>query len=149
MPMITILAVGKKTDGDLINAIESYQKRLRAPFNVKWLSIPYSAKDGVAARQDESERLLAHIKPGDYVMLLDERGQQTTSPEFSRALSCRADATIVIGGAYGVNDELRQRANLMVSLSKMVFPHQLVRLILIEQIYRAQAIYNHHPYHHE
>ena len=82
-------------------------------------------------------------------MLLDERGQQTTSPEFSRALSCRADATIVIGGAYGVNDELRQRANLMVSLSKMVFPHQLVRLILIEQIYRAQAIYNHHPYHHE
>lgn len=147
--MITILAVGKKTDGDLINAIESYQKRLRAPFNVKWLSIPYSAKDGVAARQDESERLLAHIKPGDYVMLLDERGQQTTSPEFSRALSCRADATIVIGGAYGVNDELRQRANLMVSLSKMVFPHQLVRLILIEQIYRAQAIYNHHPYHHE
>lgn len=147
--MITILAVGKKTDGDLINAIESYQKRLRAPFNVKWLSIPYSAKDGVAARQDESERLLAHIKPGDYVMLLDERGQQTTSPEFSRALSCRANATIVIGGAYGVNDELRQRANLMVSLSKMVFPHQLVRLILIEQIYRAQAIYNHHPYHHE
>ena len=125
--MITILAVGKKTDGDLINAIESYQKRLRAPFNVKWLSIPYSAKDGVAAR----------------------RGQQMTSPEFSRALSCRGDTTIIIGGAYGVNDELRQRANQMVSLSKMVFPHQLVRLILIEQIYRAQAIYNHHPYHHE
>ena len=149
MPMITILAVGKKTDGDLINAIESYQKRLRAPFNVKWLSIPYSAKDGVAARQDESERLLAHIKPGDHAMLLDERGQQMTSPEFSWALSCRGDTTIIIGGAYGVNDELRQRANQMVSLSKMVFPHQLVRLILIEQIYRAQAIYNHHPYHHE
>lgn len=149
MPMITILAVGKKTDGDLINAIESYQKRLRAPFNVKWLSIPYSAKDGVAARQDESERLLAHIKPSDYVILLDERGQQMASPEFSQALSCRGDAIIIIGGAYGVNDELRQRANQMVSLSKMVFPHQLVRLILIEQIYRAQAIYNHHPYHHE
>ena len=149
MPMITILAVGKKTDGDLINAIESYQKRLRAPFNVKWLSIPYSAKDGVAARQDESERLLTHIKPSDYVILLDERGQQMASPEFSQALSCRGDTIIIIGGAYGVNDELRQRADRMVSLSKMVFPHQLVRLILIEQIYRAQAIYNHHPYHHE
>lgn len=149
MPMITILAVGKKTDGDLINAIEGYQKRLRAPFNVKWLSIQYSAKNGVAARQDESERLLSHIKPSDYVILLDERGRQLTSPEFSDALVDRGNVVIVIGGAYGVNEALRSRANLMVSLSKMVFPHQLVRLILIEQVYRAQAIHEHHPYHHE
>lgn len=147
--MIKILAVGKKTDSNLLDAIEGYQKRLRAPFNIKWLSIPYSAKDGAMARQDESERLLAHIKPSDYVMLLDERGQQMTSPEFSKVLACRAETTIVIGGAYGVNDELRERANQVMSLSKMVFPHQLVRLILIEQIYRAQAIYHHHPYHHE
>ena len=147
--MIKILAVGKKTDSNLLDAIEGYQKRLRAPFDVKWLCIPYSAKDGAEARQDESERLLRRLEPDDYVILLDERGQELTSPDFSRELSRRNNVVIVIGGAYGVNDALRQRANLMVSLSQMVFPHQLVRLILVEQIYRAQAIYHHHPYHHE
>ena len=110
--------------------------------------IPYSAKDGNEARQDESERLLFHIKPDDKIILLDERGDELTSPDFSAEL-VKDNYTIVIGGAYGVNDELRQRANLMLSLSKMVFPHQLVRLILMEQIYRAQCIYHHHPYHHE
>ena len=92
---------------------------------------------------------MSHIKPSDYVILLDERGRQLTSPEFSDALVDRGNVVIVIGGAYGVNEALRSRANLMVSLSKMVFPHQLVRLILIEQVYRAQAIHEHHPYHHE
>lgn len=146
--MITILAVGKKTDRNLVDAIDSYQKRLDKPFDVKWVLIPYSAKDGDAARQDESERLLNHIKPSDKIILLDERGRQLTSPEFSSELAL-GNVTIVIGGAYGVDDRLRQRANLVMSLSELVFPHQLVRLILIEQIYRAQAIYHHHPYHHE
>lgn len=145
--MITILAVGKKTDRNLIDAIEGYQKRLDKPFDVKWVLIPYSAKDGNEARQDESERLLQHIKPGDKVILLDERGKQLTSPDFSAELA-KDNYTVVIGGAYGVNDELRQRANLIISLSQMIFPHQLVRLILMEQIYRAQCIYHHHPYHH-
>ena len=147
--MITILAVGKKHDRSLETAIEGYQKRLRAPFNVKWVLIPYSAKDGTAARQDESSELLKHLHPRDFVVLLDERGQQLTSPDFSELLTSHDDVIIVIGGAYGVDDRLRQRANRMISLSQMVFPHQLVRLILIEQIYRAQAIYLHHPYHHE
>lgn len=146
--MITILAVGRKTDRNLVDAIDSYQKRLDKPFDVKWVLIPYSAKDGDAARQDESERLLNHIKPSDKIILLDERGRQLTSPEFSSELAL-GNVTIVIGGAYGVDDRLRQRANLVMSLSELVFPHQLVRLILIEQIYRAQAIYHHHPYHHE
>ena len=71
-----------------------------------------------------------------------------TSVEFSAELQ-KDSVTIIIGGAYGVNDELRRRANIVLSLSKMVMPHQIVRLVLIEQIYRAQAIANHHPYHHE
>lgn len=151
--MITILAVGKKHDRELESAIESYQKRLRAPFAVKWVLIPYSAKEGAEARQYESERILSHLGRNDFVVLLDERGKQLTSPAFSALLSQvsgqMSDVTIVIGGAYGVNDELRRRANYMLSLSKMVFPHQLVRLILLEQIYRAQCIYHNHPYHHE
>lgn len=147
--MLKILAVGKRHDRNLVDAIEDYQKRLRAPFNVEWVMIQYSTKNGDEARQDESERLLEHIKPNDYVILLDERGDQLTSPAFSKLLVNHNDVTIVIGGAYGVNDEMRRRANAMLSISNMVFPHQLVRLILIEQIYRAQAIYLNHPYHHE
>lgn len=148
--MITILAVGKKTDQNLINAINDYQQRLRAPFNVKWLFIPYSAKDGLEARQDESERLLKVLNPKDYIILLDERGEQLTSPDFSKLITASdRNITIVIGGAYGVTDELRQRADQVVSLSKMVFPHQLVRLVILEQIYRAQTIYRHTPYHHQ
>ena len=148
--MITILAVGKKTDQNLINAINGYQQRLRAPFNVKWLLIPYSAKDGLEARRDESARLLKVLNPKDYIILLDERGEQLTSPDFSKLITTSdRNITIVIGGAYGVTDELRQRADQVVSLSKMVFPHQLVRLVILEQIYRAQAIYRHTPYHHQ
>lgn len=148
--MITILAVGKKTDQNLINAINGYQQRLRAPFNVKWFFIPYAAKDGLEARQDESERLLKVLNPKDYIILLDERGEQLTSPDFSKLITASdCNITIVIGGAYGVTDELRQQADQVVSLSKMVFPHQLVRLIILEQIYRAQTIYRHTPYHHQ
>ena len=147
--MLKILAVGKRHDRNLVDAIEDYQKRLRAPFNVEWVLIQYSTKNGDEARQNESERLLEHIKPNDYVILLDERGDQLASPAFSKLLVKHNDVTIVIGGAYGVNGEMRRRANVMLSMSNMVFPHQLVRLILIEQIYRSQAIYLNHPYHHQ
>ena len=148
--MLQIIAVGKKFDRDLTDAIQGYQQRLRAPFAVEWTLIQYSPKHGDEARRDESGRLLQHIHPDDYVILLDERGQQLTSPEFSAELvNHDSNAVLVIGGAYGVDDRLRQRANRLLALSRMVFPHQLVRLILMEQIYRAQAIYQHHPYHHE
>ncbi|MDO4271396.1 MAG: 23S rRNA (pseudouridine(1915)-N(3))-methyltransferase RlmH [Candidatus Saccharibacteria bacterium] len=142
------LAIGKKHDRNLKDAVEGYQQRLRAPFGVDWVLLPYSTRQGAEARSEESERLASHIKPTDFVILLDERGKQLTSPAFSEALSSHDNIVIVIGGAYGVDDSLRRRANLMMSLSAMVFPHQLVRLILIEQIYRAQCIYHGHPYHH-
>lgn len=147
--MIKILAVGKKANRNLVDAIDDYQKRLRPPFNVNWVCVPYSAKDGLEARQNESEALLKHISDNDYVVLLDERGEQITNIELSNKLATHNNIVVVIGGAYGVDDSLRQRANLVLSLSKLVFPHQLVRLILIEQIYRSQAIYNGLPYHHE
>ena len=147
--MIKILAVGKKVDRNLVDAINDYQKRLRPPFNVNWVCVTYSAKDGLEARQNESEALLKHVSDRDYVILLDERGKQMTNVELTNELTTHDNVVIVIGGAYGVDDSLRQRANLVLSLSKLVFPHQLVRLILIEQIYRSQAIYNGLPYHHE
>lgn len=146
--MIRIIAIGKKHDKDLINMVERYQQRLRPPFGVQWLLLPYSAHEGDRARDEESAAIMRHISNSEKVILLDERGKQMTSIEFSSELQ-KDSATIIIGGAYGVNDELRRRANIMLSLSKMVMPHQVVRLVLIEQIYRAQAIANHHPYHHE
>lgn len=145
--MIRIIAVGKKHDRELAAAIASYEKRLRSPFNVEWLIIPSSPGVADSARQDESTRILERLGPTDRVILLDERGEQLSSPELSAQLAGQ-NASIIIGGAYGVNDAVRTRANLVVSLSKMVFPHQLVRLILIEQLYRAQAIDSGHPYHH-
>lgn len=147
--MIKILAVGKKVDRNLVDAINDYQKRLRPPFNVNWVCVPYSAKDGLEARQNESEALLKHISDDDYVVLLDERGKQITNAELADELLTHKNIVIVIGGAYGVDDNLRQQANLILSLSKLVLPHQLVRLIIIEQIYRSQAIYNGLSYHHE
>ena len=146
--MINIIAVGKKHDPNITDAINDYEKRLRAPFEVKWVLLPYSAKNGDEARQDESERIISQLRPADFVVLLDERGQDLSSPDFSALLTSQQNIVINIGGAYGVNDELRQRADRVISLSAMVFPHQLVRLILIEQIYRAQAIATNHPYHH-
>lgn len=146
--MINIIAVGKKHDPNITDAINDYEKRLRAPFEVKWVLLPYSAKNGDEARQDESERIISQLRPADFVVLLDERGQDLSSPDFSALLTSQQNIVIIIGGAYGVNDELRQRADRVTSLSAMVFPHQLVRLILIEQIYRAQAIATNHPYHH-
>lgn len=152
MPL-KILAVGKKHAPWVEIAVSDYQKRLRAPFTLEWEIIPHSHHEGALARQDESKRILAHIKPSDIVVLLDERGQQLTSPELSDYLSSRLDTSaslvFVIGGAYGVDDTVFSRAQKVWSLSKLVFPHQLVRVILVEQLYRAQQIRIGSHYHHE
>ena len=146
--MVTIVSVGKKHEAWIEDGLERYQKRLRTPFDAKWVLLPHSAKQGDEARQDESERIISQLRPADFVVLLDERGQDLSSPDFSALLTSQQNIVIIIGGAYGVNDELRQRADRVISLSAMVFPHQLVRLVIIEQIYRAQAIATNHPYHH-
>lgn len=146
-----ILAIGKKHDTSLVSAIESYQKRLRPPFSVTWELLPYSSKQGDEARRDESRALLQKISPRDYVILLDETGVQYDSPTLARTLesaASRQPVVLIIGGAYGVDAELKQRADMVWSLSKLVFPHMLVRLLLIEQLYRAQEICKGGPYHH-
>lgn len=151
--MITVLSVGKKHEEWVLEGIERYQKRLRAPFNIEWVLLPHSSLDGVQARQEESERLLKRIDDRAYMILLDERGKAIDSPAFASLLERQfqhtGDVIIVIGGAYGVDETVSTRANVTVSLSSMVFPHQLVRLILIEQIYRAQEIAGGGKYHHE
>lgn len=150
---ITIISVGKKHEDWIVEGIERYQKRLRAPFSLEWVLLPHSSFEGDKARQEESERILSKLKPTDYVVLLDERGKQLDSPALASWLESQfvqsRNVVMVIGGAYGVDDTVHSRADMVWSLSPLVFPHQLARLILAEQLYRAQQIAAGSAYHHE
>lgn len=146
---IRIIAIGKKHEPWIKDGLERYQKRLRKPFDVEWILLPHSAREGLEARQEESEAIMKRLTGSDLVLLLDERGELLTSPALSQLLEAWPQATIVVGGAYGVDERLQKRANKIISLSPLVFPHQLVRLLLIEQLYRAQEIATGSPYHHE
>ena len=150
--MIKIIAIGKKHESWIADGVERYCKRLRAPWNVEWVLLPHSSLEGDRARQEESERILNVLRPDDVVVLLDERGKLLDSPALSHLFQTKIDASqrvvCIIGGAYGVTDELQARATVVWSLSPLVFPHQLVRLLLSEQLYRAQEIAAGHPYHH-
>jgi len=150
---IKVLAVGKKHESWVAEGIERYQKRLRAPFLVEWVLLPHSSLEGDRARQEESERILSRLTAHDYVILLDERGAMLDSPHLSTLLTEQLNTSqtvvIIIGGAYGVDNTIHNRAHLVWSFSPLVFPHQLVRLMLVEQLYRAQQIENGTAYHHQ
>ena len=149
---LKIISIGKKHEDWVASGIERYQKRLRGPFSLEWVLLPPSGLDEPRARQDESERIQKLLRPNDYVILLDERGVNIDSPALSTLITSHVNASrsivIIIGGAYGIDQSLRERANYIWSLSNLVFPHQLVRLILAEQLYRAQEIENGGGYHH-
>lgn len=150
--MITVVAIGKKHESWVHEGIERYQKRLRTPFEVTWKLLPHSSLEEELARHEESTRLLQAVGERDFVVLLDEAGEMLSSPQLESLLSKQFSAgkniCLVIGGAYGVDETFRSRADVIWSLSKLVFPHQLVRLMLVEQLYRVQSIQSGHPYHH-
>ena len=126
-------------------AASEYQKRLKKPFNIEWELIEEEKLNQYLAKWPFSGQ--------QYVILLDERGRNLSSPELSGILSQQfvnsREVVIIIGGAFGVSEEIRQKSNLVWSLSRLVFPHQLVRAILAEQVYRAQEIWNGGKYHHK
>ncbi|MCY1373578.1 Ribosomal RNA large subunit methyltransferase H [compost metagenome] len=152
MPL-RIIAVGKKHETWVADGIERYQKRLRKPFTLEWVFLPHSSREGHSARQDESERMLSRLKDDDFVVLLDEKGKIINSPALASLLESPLHGSraivIIIGGAYGVDQTVHDRADFVWSLSLLVFPHQLVRLLLAEQLYRAQEIAAGNPYHHD
>jgi 23S rRNA (pseudouridine1915-N3)-methyltransferase len=151
--MITIFAIGKKHEQWIADGVLRYQERLRAPWNIEWVLLPHSTFEGSRARQEESERIIGRVDPSDYVILLDERGKMLDSPALAHHIdnlfTNSRNVVMVIGGAYGVDEHLTQRADLIWSLSPLVFPHQLARLILVEQLYRAQEIAAGRAYHHQ
>lgn len=150
---LKVIAVGKKHEPYLQSGILRFEKRLVSPFDIKWLLIPHSSFEGPRARQEESRSIISKLNKGDYLIVLDEKGQLIDSPSFANMLEQKivlgTNIVFVIGGAYGVSDELLSIANFKWSISPLVFPHQLVRLLLVEQIYRAQEITRGGQYHHE
>ena len=149
---VRILAVGKKHESWVAEGIDRYERRLKKPFDARWQLLPHSAREGDAARAEESGRILDRVGRDEFLIVLDERGTNVDSPALARRIQGALDAakmvTLVIGGAYGVDDRVRDRADFVWSLSALVFPHQLVRLVVAEQLYRAQEIAGGRPYHH-
>ena len=151
---ITIITAGKAHDNDLKAAIEDFSKRIEKYFPFNWLILSSKQYNVVAEQKKfESGIILAQVTKDDFVILLDERGKQFTSVEVAELIQQTANASkkrivLIIGGAYGVGQSVFERANIVWSLSKLVFPHQLVRLILAEQLYRACTIIKNEKYHH-
>ncbi len=151
---IVLLQVGK-TRMPFVQAGESeYAGRIRRMQDFDQVTVPAVRKSGDGLKRAEGEALLKRLGRGDYVVLLDERGRTMTSSEFAQFLEARQMArhrrlVFVIGGAYGFSPELYARADKKLSLSAMTFSHQLVRLIFLEQLYRALTIMKNLPYHHE
>lgn len=154
---IEIWSVGKPHDEYVKAGIEDFTKRINKYFNCSWKIIPAPKNAAtlteIALKKAEATLILASIAKDDYVVLLDERGKQPSSTELAAFLQLKANDSIkkiifVIGGAFGVDASVQQRANYMLSLSNLVFPHMLVRLIIAEQLYRACTILHNEKYHH-
>lgn len=151
---VTIMTVCKRSEPNIEALIEQYEKRMNSDVQVRWqFMAPSKSSDAMVCRTEESNLILNQLKATDRVVLLDERGQQYDNKgfadTFSRLASSQGRLIFVIGGAYGVSDALRTRADVVWSLSKLVFPHRLIRLVLIEQLYRTVMVVKGHPYHHD
>lgn len=146
--------VGRTERGFVHDGVDHYLDRVKRTSPVEEVVLPEAGRGDPAHQQRvEAERILAALRPGEKVVVLDERGKLLDSRGFARALGGWRDQGVrqvafVVGGAYGLDEAVRQRADLILSLSPMTFPHQLVRVLFAEQLYRAAAILQGSPYHH-
>ena len=152
-----LIVIGKTVDKHIIACIEDYNKRISHYMSFGITTIP-NIKDTKNMSEDvqkekEGEMILKMIQPSDHVVLLDEHGKRFRSIEFAEWIEQKQvharKLVFVIGGPYGFSPKIYERANEKLSLSKMTFSHQMIRLIFIEQIYRACTIIKGEPYHHE
>lgn len=146
--------VGRSERGHVADGLAHYMDRLRRMMPLEELVLPEGGKGSPEhQRKVEEQRILDALRAGERLVLLDERGKSFTSEAFALKLGTWRDQGVrdvafVIGGAFGVTDIVRQRADLILSLSEMTFPHQLVRVLFAEQLYRAFSILKGSPYHH-
>ena len=153
---ITFIQTGKTTSGYLKEGICIYHERIHHYVNFEEITIPdlKNTKNLTfdVIKNREGELIIKNLKATDYVILLDEKGKISNSLEFAEFIQKKIiygkDIVFVIGGAYGFSQEVYKRSNELISLSKMTFSHQMVRLIFAEQLYRAMTIIKGEPYHH-
>jgi 23S rRNA (pseudouridine1915-N3)-methyltransferase len=143
------LSVGKEKDELTHDIVRHFETRLLRYLPVEWLYVEHQS-----TKEKEGEKILSLLKKEDYVVLLDEKGVNMKSEELAgmvenRMVDSAKRMVFVIGGAYGVSSPVHARANYTWKLSSLVFPHMLVRIILIEQLYRAMTILRGEKYHHE
>ena len=155
---ISLLLIGKTNSKFLIDGIQEYVKSLSfyIPFNIKYLNDTKNTRklSQEQQKQLEGKMILDSLEKSDYVVLLDEHGTEFTSIEFARYIekkqsTVQRQLVFIVGGPYGFSDDVKKRANEKISMSKMTFSHEMIRLFFVEQLYRAMTIINNEPYHHE
>ena len=155
---IKLIAVGKTDNSALQQLINTYEKRLSYYINFELQLLP-DIKNSKSLSEEqqkikEGELILSYVEPSHHLILLDERGKEYTSIAFADELQKKMNTgikqlTFVIGGPYGFSQAIYQRANSKLSLSKLTFSHQMIRLFFVEQLYRAFTILRNEPYHHQ
>jgi len=155
---VVLTVIGKTDAGYFVDAINEYKNRLvhYIPFEMNIIPDIKNVKNLSESQQKEKEGelILKSLQPGDYLVLLDEKGKDFTSSGFASYMEKKTHTVskrlvFVIGGPYGFSNSVYNAASEKISLSKMTFSHQMIRLIFVEQIYRAMTILNNEPYHHE
>lgn len=155
---IAFWSIGKNNEPYVKEGVEDFTRRISRYFKVEWSIIPVPKNAGLLSELDlkkkEGETILDWLGKDDYLVALEERGKQISSEGLATFIQARANEStkqlvFLIGGAYGIDEAVLQRANYKWSLSQLVFPHQLVRLILAEQVYRACTILKNEKYHHK
>ncbi len=154
---ISFWSVGKANDTYIKEGVEEFTRRISRYFKVEWKIIPVPKNAATLSETDlkkkEGEIIFSYLAKEDYLIALEERGKQMSSEGLASFLQARANEStkqiiFLIGGAYGIDETVLKRADYKWSLSQLVFPHQLVRLILVEQVYRACTILRNEKYHH-
>lgn len=154
---ITVVTIGKTNSKELLVLMKEYQKRLKRYIQVDWIEIPdYKNRGKVSVdelKKIEGKAILAKLAGGDDLILFDEKGNEYTSVGLSQFFKKKMNGgtrnlVFVVGGAYGFSDEVYSRANGKIAISKMTLPHQLIRVFILEQIYRSYTIIKGEPYHH-
>lgn len=154
---IQLVVIGKIRESYLEEGISIFTKRLKHYCNFEIIVIPDLKKKKNLSEEmiksKESDLILSKLSNDDFVLLLDERGKSKSSVEFSAFIQQKMNHStkklvFVIGGAYGFSDGLYKRSNQLLNMSKMVFPHEMIRLFFVEQLYRAHTILRNEPYHH-
>ena len=146
---LVVVSVGKEKDEITEDIVRHFQTRLLRYLPVEWLYIPHES-----TKEKEGEKIISHLKKEDYVVLLDEKGRDMKSEALAELVENRMVDSVrrmvfIIGGAYGASRTVEERANYIWKLSSLVFPHMLVRVMLLEQLYRAMTIIKGEKYHHE